>query len=325
MKKILTVVSGAILVLGTGNATASSVVIGTGADGGGYDGTICEGAIQGPAQESGVSVTCMSSKGSIENMKSVNAGDVDAGITQTDLLYKAWEEGAEWADNLNPGGRSFTTESLLCFTAGGKVNGMKQFTEPKLNAEKWKIITPEVDSGSEGSVTFFVNMVPGYAENVEIIPMEEWDVNKAIGRLTSRNKKKQADAACFVGLPDPTGNKNIKVVSANKNLSWIPMDDNRALQLEFSDEVVYPAISAVPVTGGIMTFLAGTTETVDALQIPVTYVYNDDITQEALEMLAALIDQNPNFLKDSGIMGKIMTKISEGKDFSMAVADRFKK
>ena len=263
-----------------------------------------------------VNVSCATSKGAIHNMKRVNNGEMDGGYVQTDLLYLAWQNGAEYATNLNPGGRTFINEALMCATGNGAITGFKSL---KSMGRPAKIITPPVGSGSEGTVRFLRDNLPGYSEAIEIMPQEvpegdHFSVNKAISALKSRNPNKRADAVCWVERPTKKS-KKIAAVAQNPNLHWIPMDEPAVADLVFENEVVYPGVSPV---------YAGKGKQVTALIVGDTYIYNDQMPSVAVDALAAVIDQDPHYIDDRSWMQKLGGIFSKAAKMTAKVAKRAK-
>lgn len=264
----------------------------------------------------GIAVTCKTSHGAIDNMTAVNNGECDGGYVQTDVLYLAWQDDAEYATNLNPGGRTFINEALMCATANGIITGSKSFKDFDRPV---KVITPSVGSGSEGTVRFLKDNVPGYAEVVTIMPQivangDKFSIEKAISALKSRSPRKRADVVCWVERPIKKSAK-IKAVASNPDLHWIPMNEPAVADLAFENEVVYPGVAPV---------YAGKGQQVSALLIGDTYIFNDKMPSEAVAALAAIIDQDPHYIDERSMWSKVSGTFSKAISMTAKVAKHAK-
>ena len=300
---------------GTQVAVKANITVSTGSQNGGWN-TDCEKNLKLKMAKEGVAVTCSTSKGSIDNMTQVNSGEKDSGYVQTDMLYLAWQNDESYATNLNPGGRTFINEALMCATSNGAITGFKSFLD---FGRPVKIITPPVGSGSEGTVRFLKDNLAGYADAIKIMPQDipagdSFSIDKAVSAMKSRNPRKRADAVCWVEIPRAKSEKII-AISKNLDLHWIPMDEPTVMDLAFEDSTVYPGVAPV---------YAGKKMQVTALQVGDTYIYNDNVPSSALAAFAKVIDQNPNYIDERSIFNKIGGMFSKAAKMTASVAKRAK-
>jgi TRAP-type uncharacterized transport system substrate-binding protein len=312
---VLTVASAPEVFASEKVAIKANITITSGGLNGGWN-TDCNKNLKPKMLKKGIGTDCQTSNGSIENMARVNSGESNAGYVQTDVLYLAWQNDAEYATNLNPGGRTFINEALMCTTANGAITGFKSFKD---FGRPVKIITPPVGSGSEGTVRFLRDNLPGYAEMITIVPQEvpegdSFSVSRAISSLKSRNPRKRADAVCWVERPTKKS-KKIAAVAKNSDLHWIPMDEPAAMDLTFEDEVVYPGVAPV---------YAGKNQQVNALLVGDTYIYNDQMPSAAVDAMAAIIDQDPHYIDERSWTDKLGGMFSKAAGKTASVAKRAK-
>lgn len=249
------------------DAHAADITISTGYDGGSYHGVF--GRNLGKIlSERGHSVTLMPSKGSVENLERVSAGEAQVGFAQADA-YAATRSDAEIIGSLGQ-------ECL--FVAASESSGIDD--EAELQASGVKIAVGQQGSGSAVSWDYARELEPDY--------MEASTFYQGGILALSKVKTGQLDAFFWVTTPGNLDHKYLKAVrTEGSGLRMIDFNDWDMNDELPNGEAVYE-FKDVEVEAGMFA---------DSVEVPCTQVLvvaYGGMDSAAIEDLATAVMMNAN-------------------------------
>ena len=175
-------------------ALSEEILIGAGSDVGEYTNTIVPAISNALAESSDYSATAVLSAGSQENLDKLQAGELQAALTQLDILALQGPEALKSQLRLIG---LIAPEALFCAARkDGKVRSYHNFTD-QLGEPLVLSIGPE-GSGSARTMEFLRALDPDFAEN-DVAFIYEADIEAELDRLSADTR----DAVCFVMMPNP--------------------------------------------------------------------------------------------------------------------------
>lgn len=160
--------------------------------------------------------TVIPSKGSVENIERIVAGEAQIGMTQMDALAWYLAKNPAAADKIEVIGPLYEECVFVAVSTNGKIKN-----EDDLQSEKGHIAVGEEGTGSAVSWDYMRILEPGYAK----AKVSFAGGLRTLGKLTVASGASDPNAVMFVSKPDPE-NKLIATVTGNKGLMFIDIDDS---------------------------------------------------------------------------------------------------
>ena len=274
MKKIISIalcLALALTLVACGSTSGAKMTMGTGGTSGTYYGY---GGVLGQyiKNKAGIYVTVVSTDGSKANIQSIDSGDYQLGLVQSDVMAYAWE-----------GSRSFETD--------GKIDSFRVVAG--LYAEAVQLVTmdPEIKSVSDLAGKSVSIGAPGsgvYFNAIDVLTaagLTEADINaqyQSFADSTDALKDGKIDAAFIVaGAPTPA----ITELCTTNSAYLVPIDGDVSASLmescPFYTEYVIPAGT-----------YNGQTEDVTTVTVKATLIVSADASEEDVYSLTAAIFDN---------------------------------
>ena len=274
MKKIISIalcLALALTLVACGSTSGAKMTMGTGGTSGTYYGY---GGVLGQyiKNKAGIAVNVVSTDGSKANIQSIDSGDYQLGLVQSDVMAYAWE-----------GSRSFETD--------GKIDSFRVVAG--LYAEAVQLVTmdPEIKSVSDLAGKSVSIGAPGsgvYFNAIDVLTaagLTEADINaqyQSFADSTDALKDGKIDAAFIVaGAPTPA----ITELCTTNSAYLVPIDGDVSTSLmescPFYTEYVIPAGT-----------YNGQTEDVTTVTVKATLIVSADASEEDVYSLTAAIFDN---------------------------------
>lgn len=293
MKKFLSLFLAGALILGTSLSFAESkrLTLATGGTSGVYfplGGAI--GQVLGNKSDGAMSVTAQATGASGENMRLVQAGDVDFAIVQNDVADAAFNGTAPFRsklDNVRALGRLYPEYLHVVASKGSGVKSMEDFKGKKVSVGAR-------GSGNEVNCRQLFGFYGLDYKNIEPIFLP-------YGETADQFKDRQLDGFVFtIGTPNPA----IQDITTAQDVVFIPLDGSKA------DEIVakfpYLVKDSIPAST-----YKGQDESVPTLSVQAILVANKDMPDDVAYKLTKTLYEN---------LGEVSKAHNKGSEISLQKA-----
>lgn len=296
----------------------SNIRISTGGESGAYHSVICAAIKQHVESRNAgrLTVECVSSAGSGQNLERVEKGEVQAGLMQFDVLAAAYaarrdlQEKVASIGNLGP-------EALWCVAAkNGRVKTAKPLMDTEKPEKPFRVLVGPETSGTALTMKFLLSQSKELRANVELVHIPQFNHSTAFGRLRSGIY----DLVCFVQAPNPANERITEVVNSD-DLMFVPMNDPNWTGYQINGSAPYVILPAQFKGAFTVAAVRGADDAnVLTIHTRATLILNDTTMPPAMfnALKAAVLD--PNLLPATSASGIAQRKFFTLLDGTKAAA-----